>query len=61
LTFSKAGEELGLPLKTFSVEDDYIPIERITYFDVDTFYEKYKIEANNNECFDVSDPEWENK
>ncbi len=60
MSFAEIGEEIGLPIK-MSVEYDYISIDKLTNFNVETFYEKFKQEANQNDCFYVPDPEWQKK
>ncbi len=62
LTFAQAGTELHLPQKGIdSIEEDYLSIEEVTDFTVDTFYETYRVEANAAQCFDIQDPEWVGK
>lgn len=54
ISFEKAGQLLGLPVRNNSeIAKDYVLLQDVTNFDVDTFAETYEQKYNQGKCFDV--------
>ena len=55
-SFSEAGEFLGLYTRPEnSIDVDYQPLNEISNLDVQSFFEQYRLEENQDKCFFVPD------
>lgn len=54
ISFERAGQLLGLPVRNNSdIAKDYVMLQDVTNFDVETFAETYQQKDNQGKCFDV--------
>jgi hypothetical protein len=59
LTFTEVGKEtLLISLYPPPSEDDYIPLEKLSGMDIESFYQRYKDPKNLGICMEMQAPDW---
>jgi hypothetical protein len=56
MSFAEAGKETII--RDPPSEADFIPLEKLTGMDIETFYERYKNPANQGICMYIQAPDW---